>query len=144
MSNLREATANRLYGYDYSYGAMPMPCHIPPLSAFEDMMYKVAFRSGYAGTKAEFNDDLAAALNGAQTLAGLVIQKDSIKDFPDIGRENAIYIDTSTKQIYFWNEDGYYKVSSGSGEVDPDPEEPDNPDPEPPVNDDIIYEGGEL
>lgn len=147
MSNLREATANRLYGYDCGYEAPPMPCHIPPLSAFEDMMYKVAFRSGYAGTKAEFNDDLAAALNGAQTLAGLVIQKDSVKDFPDIGVENAIYIDTSTKQIYFWKEDGYYKVNSGSGEVDPDPDNP-NPDepenPEPPVKDEIIYEGGEL
>ena len=142
MSNLREATTQRLYGYDCGYQAPPMPCHVPPLSAFEDMMYKVAFRAGYAGTKAEFNDDLAAALNGAQTLAGLVIQKDSVKDFPDIGVENAIYIDTSTKQIYFWNEDGYYKVKADGNSSGGD--DNNKPEPEPPVDDEIIYEGGIL
>ena len=144
MSNLRDATANRLFGCDCSTQSPPLPCHVPSISAFEEMMYKVAFRAGYAGTKMEFVEDLADALNGAQKLAGLVIQKDSINDFPDIGVENAIYIDTSTKQIYFWKEDGYYKIKAG--ESNGENEKPEDPTPpEPPVEDDeIIYEGGEL
>ena len=75
----------------------------------------------------------------------------SIKDFPAIGVENAVYIDTGKKEIYFWQEDGYYKLESGtssdSGGSDDDnggnggnDENPDSPS----DKDDIIYEGGEL
>lgn len=136
MSN-REQTRDRLLYEDSSCHCAPtpppFPSHVMPLSVFEDMMYKVAYVAGYAGTKTDFRQDLAEALNGAQQLVGLVIQKDSINDFPSIGVENAIYIDTSKRDIYYWQDDGYYKVESGSGtggeSIPPDG---------------LIYEGGVI
>lgn len=135
MSN-REQTRDRLLYEDpgcHCAPPPPFPSHVMPLSIFEDMMYKVAYVAGYAGTKTDFRQDLAEALNGAQQLVGLVIQKDSINDFPSIGVENAIYIDTSKRDIYYWQDDGYYKVESGSGTggeaVPPDG---------------LIYEGGVI
>lgn len=115
MSNLREATANRLCGCDCGTPSPPFPSHMIPISVFEEMMYKVAYSSGYVGTKAEFTEDLANALNNSQQVAGLVIQKGSINDFPDIGLENAIYIDTEKNHIYYWKGDGYYKIYTGIG-----------------------------
>lgn len=113
MSNLREATANRLYGCDCGTPSPPFPSHIIPISVFEEMMYKVAYASGYVGEKQDFTEDLVEALENAQQGGGIVVQKNSIKDFPTIGVENAIYIDTSTKSFYYWKEDGYYKIQSG-------------------------------
>lgn len=136
MSNLRNQTLNRLHNCDCHTPPPPFPEPMMPLVMFEDMMYKVAYISGYAGTKAEFSEDLVKALNGSEQIAGIIIQKSSIKDFPDIGREGSIYIDTSSKELYFWNEDGYYKVgvtsdnSGGSGGIDP--------------SKNIIFEGGEI
>ena len=63
MSNLREATANRLYGCDCGTPSPPFPSHIIPISVFEEMMYKVAYVAGYVGTKADFSEALANALN---------------------------------------------------------------------------------
>ena len=156
MSNLREATAYRLFDYGCGSQPYPMPTSLPSLSAFEEMMYKVAYRAGYVGTKVDFMEDFSDALNGAQKLAGLIIQKSSVNDFPDIGRENAIYIDTSKKEVYFWKEDGYYKVGvennsdnddnqNKPGEDDNEkPGDDNNPTPPPSEDDEIIYEGGEL
>lgn len=151
MANLREATANRLYGCDCHTPSPPLPSHMMPISVFEDMMYKVAYVSGYAGEKEDFTEDFIEALKNAQQGGGIIIQKKSIKDFPTIGVENAIYIDTGKKEIYFWQEDGYYKLESGTGSGGSDDddnsggnggsdENPDNPSDE----DEIIYEGGEL
>lgn len=136
MSNLRKDTMNRLNNCDCHTPAPPFPAHVMPISLFEEMMYKVAYVAGFVGTKADFSEALANALNGSQQLPGLIIQKSSVSDFPDIGLENAIYIDTTEKHIYFWNEDGYYKVDAGSG---PDSEEG-------PVipSDGLIYDGGEI
>lgn len=115
MSNLREDTLNRLHNCDCHAPAPPFPFPVMPISIFEEMMYKVAYVSGYVGTKTEFAEDLASALNGAQQVAGLVIQKGSIEDFPDIGLENAVYIDTEKNHIYYWKDDGYYRISTGEG-----------------------------
>ena len=115
MSNLRKDTLNRLHNCDCHTPAPPFPSQVIPISVFEDMMYKVAYVAGYVGTKTSFSEDLANALNGAQHIAGLIIQKGSIEDFPDIGLENAIYIDTAKNQIYYWKDDGYYRISSGAG-----------------------------
>lgn len=139
MSNLREATANRLHGCDCGTPSPPFPSHMMPLSVFEEMMYKVAYASGYAGEKQDFTEDFVESLRNAQQGGGIVIQKDSIKDFPSIGVDNAIYIDTSKREFYFWKDDGYYKVDAGSGEDNGGGEDtPDVP------SDDIIYEGGEI
>lgn len=136
MSNLRNQTLNRLHNCDCHTPPPPFPEPMMPLAMFEDMMYKVAYISGYAGTKAEFSDDLVKALNGSDQIAGIIIQKSSIEEFPDIGRENSIYLDTTKKELYFWNKDGYYKVgvaeddSGGSGGIDP--------------SKDNIFEGGVI
>ena len=143
MSNLREATANRLCGCDCNTPSPPLPSHIMPMSIFEEMMYKVAYASGYAGSKIQFTEDLVDALNNAQHGGGLVIQKDSIKDFPSIGLENAIYIDSGKKEIYFWKDDGYYKLGMGSSNEDDGGDDDGSGDTNTPPGD-IIYEGGIL
>lgn len=112
MYNLRDATANRLCGCDCGTPPPPFPSPIVPMSIFEDSMYRVAYNGGYNGTKTEFAQDLATALNSNQQVAGLIIQKGSINDFPDVGLENAIYIDTQKNHIYYWKEDGYYRIST--------------------------------
>ena len=136
MSNLRKDTLNRLDKCDCHTPAPPFPSNVMPISLFEEMMYKVAYVSGYIGTKKEFSEDLAAALNGAEQIAGLVIQKSSVDEFPDIGRENAIYIDTAKNHIYYWKDDGYYRIKAG-GTPGEDGEEiiP---------SDGLIYEGGVI
>lgn len=131
MSN-REQTRDRLLyedpGCHCAPPPPPFPSHVMPLSVFEDMMYNVAYVAGYAGTKTDFRQDLAEVLNRAKQLAGLIIQKDSINDFPSIGVENAIYIDTSKRDIYYWRDDKYYKVEFGEA-IPPDG---------------LIYEGGVI
>ena len=137
MSNLRRDTLNRLDNCDCHTPAPPFPSNVMPISLFEEMMYKVAYVAGYVGSKKDFSADLAAALNGAEQVAGLIIQKGSISDFPDIGLDNAIYIDTSKDQIYYWKGDGYYRIEtgSGSGEEDDGPVIP---------SDGLTYDGGEI
>jgi hypothetical protein len=136
MSNLRKDTLNRLNNCDCHTPAPPFPSHVMPISLFEEMMYKVAYVAGYIGTKKEFAEDLAATLNGAGQIAGLIVQKGSIEEFPDIGLENAIYIDTAKNHIYYWKGDGYYRIqaSSGSGE-DGETVIP---------SDGLTYDGGEI
>lgn len=115
MSNLRQATANRLYGCDCNPTPPPFPDEVMPLSVFEDLMYKTAYSAGYIGSKTDFRQDLADSLNGASQIAGMIIQKGSIQDFPSVGLENAVYIDTEKNHIYYWKDDGYYRINTGEG-----------------------------
>ena len=136
MSN-RMQTRDRLMYEDPNCCCPPpaFPSPVMPLSVFEDMMYKVAYVSGYAGTKTDFKEDLAESLNGANKLTGIIMQKSSINDFPDIGLENAIYIDTQYSQIYYWKEDGYYRIETKGGGGSDSPVIP---------SDDLIYDGGVI
>lgn len=136
MSNLRNDTLNRLNNCDCHTPAPPFPSHVMPISLFEEMMYKVAYVAGYVGTKSEFSEALANALNGAQEIPGLIVQKKSIEEFPDVGLENAIYIDTSEHHIYYWAGNGYYKIDAGSGSGE---------DGETVIpSDGLTYDGGEI
>ena len=78
-------------------------------------MYKTAYSAGYIGSKTDFRQDLADSLNGASQIAGMIIQKGSIQDFPSVGLENAVYIDTEKNHIYYWKDDGYYRINTGEG-----------------------------
>ena len=138
MSNLRKDTLSRLGNCDCHTPAPPFPSHVMPISLFEEMMYKVAYVAGFAGTKADFSEALAQALNGAQQVPGLIIQKGSVNDFPDVGRENAIYIDNTNHHIYYWNEDGYYQIEAEGGPGGGGNEGPVIP------SDGLIYDGGEI
>lgn len=121
MANYRADTRDRMHdcGCHDPAPMPPYPAPVMPASVFEEMMYRVAYAAGYLGNRNEFREDLANALNGADSVGGLVIQKGSVEEFPDIGLENAIYIDTEKNQIYYWKGDGYYRIetdsSSGGG-----------------------------
>ena len=138
MSNLRNDTLNRLHNCDCHTPAPPFPSHVMPISLFEEMMYKVAYVAGYVGTKTEFSEALANALNGAQQVPGLIIQKSSIEDFPDVGLENAVYIDTEKNHIYYWKNDGYYQIDAGTGSEGDGESGPVIP------SDGLTYDGGEI
>lgn len=135
MANYRADTRDRMHdcGCHDPAPMPPFPSPVMPPSIFEDMMYRVAYAAGYLGDRNEFREDLANALNGADNnLSSMIIQKDSIDDFPSIGLENALYIDAEKKEAYFWKEDGYYKLGgmSADGEAIP----PDG----------LTYEGGVI
>ena len=124
MSDARQETLTRLMGC----GCVPppppppFPSNVMPLSVFEDLVYRVAYCGGYAGTKTEVGEDLANCLNNSTGMVGLIIQKGSVEDFPDIGQPNALYIDNERQQLYFWKEgEGYYRIKGegGSGGLEP-------------------------
>ena len=135
MSNLRRDTLTRLNECEnppscsnFPAADIPIlgecenhpPCsHFPandiPICVFAEMMYKVAYSSGYERTKTEFTEDFVNCLNGSQNISGLIIQKGSVEDFPENGVENAIYIDTEHNHIYYWKENAYYRISTMSG-----------------------------
>ena len=50
----------------------------------------------------------------------VVSQYQSIYEFPNIGNENQIYIDTSTNQIYRWDDNliKYYCIGSDYNNID--------------------------
>lgn len=115
MSNLRQDTLTRLSECEYPPFCSPFPAPVMPISIFAEMMYKVAYSSGYKGTKTEFTEDFVNCLNGSQSISGLIIQKGSIEDFPEVGVENAVYIDTEKNHIYYWKDNNYYRISTMSG-----------------------------
>lgn len=115
MSSLRQDTLTRLSECEYPPSCSPFPVPVMPISVFSEMMYKVAYASGYEGTKTEFTEDFVNCLNGSQSISGLIIQKGSVEDFPEVGVENAIYIDTEHNHIYYWKENAYYRISTMSG-----------------------------
>ena len=138
MANARTDTRD-LLSHCGCHDPMPMPpfpAPVMPASVFEEMMYRVAYAAGYLGSKSEFREDFAKALNGESTnLSNVIIQKDSIADFPDVGNEDSLYIDTAKKEAYFWKEDGYYKiVGMGAGGEDGEAVPPDG----------LTYDGGVI
>ena len=145
MSDLRKATANRL-NECFCSPPSPPPSHVIPISVFEEMMYKVAYLSGYTGGKENFSKNFVEALNNNNNILNenLVVQKDSIDNFPKIGSENAIYIDTSSRQAFFWKNNNYHKIGTGSVIIVPeDGGTGEGGDPSTPSNENIV-EGGEL
>ena len=115
MSSLRQDTLTRLSECECSSSCPPFLAPVMPISIFTEMMYKVAYASGYEGTKTDFTEDFVNCLNGSQSMSGLIIQKNSVEDFPENGVENAIYIDTEHNHIYYWKENAYYRISTMSG-----------------------------
>lgn len=114
MFNLRQETLNRLNTCEQPPNCNPFPAPIMPISVFEEMLYKVAFYAGYEGTKTDFTKDFVNCLNGSQSISGIIIQKGSIEDFPEVGIENAVYIDTEKNHIYYWKDNEYYRISTMS------------------------------
>lgn len=72
MSDARQETLTRLMGCGCgcvpSSPPPPFPSNVMPLSVFEDLMYRVAYSGGYAGTKTEFGEDLASCLNNLRNM----------------------------------------------------------------------------
>lgn len=134
MSNLREATMNRLHGCNCETPSPPFPTHIIPVSVFEELMYKVVESSGYVGEKETFIEDFIKSLETAQAGGAIISQKESFEDFPEIGKENTFYIDTEAKTLYYWKEDEYHKVQSGIENEGGSTIPPDN----------LIYDGGAI
>ena len=115
MSNLRDQTMNRLNNASFCMPGAPMPAPVMPLSIFEEMMYKVAYENGYSGTKTDFTEGFVNALLENSSVSGVILQKGSVSDFPEIGLENAVYIDTENNHIYYWKDNHYYRISTSSG-----------------------------
>lgn len=132
MSNLRKETLNRLDKCDCHSPAPPKPSNVMPISLFEEMIYKVVQVAGYTEGKKEFLKDLVSALNGAKQIKEIIVQKSSVEEFPDIGLENAVYIDTAKNHIYYWKDNEYYRIETNS-EEDGEIVIP---------SDGLIYEGG--
>ena len=116
MNDTRYETLIRLMQCECVPPPSSFPSNVISLSEFEDLMYRVAHSSGYTGTKTEFGEDLANCLNNSISIAGLIMQKGSYEDFPDIGQPNALYIDNERQQLYFWKEgEGYYRIKGEGG-----------------------------
>ena len=128
MSNLRNQTMNRLNEASFCMPGAPMPAPVMPLSIFEELLYKVAYEYGYTGTKADFSEDFLNSLSG---LSSNIIQSGSVSEFPEVGTEGAIYIDSENGEIYYWKDDQYVQL---------------NKQPEGPVipSDGLTYDGGEI
>lgn len=128
MSNLRNQTMNRLNEASFCMPSAPMPAPVMPLSIFEELLYKVAYEYGYTGTKTDFTEDFLKSLNG---ISNNIIQSDSISEFPEIGKEGTIYIDSKNGKIYYWKDGQYIQISEQQeGPIIP--------------SDGLIYDGGEI
>lgn len=115
MSNSRQLTRD-LIPDNMNCGCQPPPTPVGgySLSVFTDMMFQVAKKNGYLGTKNDFENDFIASLNGASGSAnGVIIQRGSVNDFPVQGTSNGIYIDSSTNKVYYWKDgEGYYTITA--------------------------------
>lgn len=112
MSNSRQLTRD-LIPDNMNCGCKPPPTPVGgySLSVFTDMMFQVAKNNGYLGTKNDFENDFIASLNGASGSAnGVIIQRGSVNDFPSVGVEQGIYVDTSSSKIYYWKEGAYHII----------------------------------
>lgn len=112
MSNSRQLTRD-LIPDNMNCGCKPPPTPVGgySLSVFTDMMFQVAKNNGYLGTKNDFENDFIASLNGASGSAnGVIIQRGSVNDFPKIGLEHGIYVDTSSSKIYYWKDGAYHII----------------------------------
>lgn len=89
----------------------PEDCDGYSLTAFTDMMFQVAQTNGYEGTINDFEKDFVDSLNGTSVSSnGIVVQRGSINDFPKIGVEQSIYVDTTESKIYYWKDNSYHIV----------------------------------
>ena len=115
MADLRKQTRDMLLNnMDCDCKPLPTPGGGYSLSVFTDMMFQVAQNNGYVGTKNEFEEDFVGALNGSSgSVNGIIIQRGSINDFPTIGLEQGLYIDTSDNKIYYWKDGEYHNVVMG-------------------------------
>ena len=115
MSNSRQLTRD-LIPDNMNCGCQPPPTPVGgySLSVFTDIMFQVAKSNGYLGTKNDFENDFIASLNGASGSAnGVIIQRGSVNDFPQVGTPSGIYIDSSTNKVYYWKDgEGYYTVTA--------------------------------
>lgn len=128
MSNLRNQTMNRLNEASFCMPGAPMPAPVMPLSIFEELLYKVAYEYGYTGTKADFSEDFLNSLSG---LSSNIVQSDSVSEFPEVGTEGAIYIDSENGEIYYWKDEQYVQLNKQQeGPMIP--------------SDGLIYDGGEI
>ena len=128
MSNLRNQTMNRLNEASFCMPGAPMPAPVMPLSIFEELLYKVAYEYGYTGTKTDFSEDFLKALSG---LSSNIVQSGSASDFPEVGVEGAIYIDSENGKIYYWKDGQYIQANKPQeGPVVP--------------SDGLTYDGGEI
>lgn len=108
----RAQTRDRLLSCN-CHSPLPTPVGGFSLSVFSDMMYQVAVNNGFVGTKDSFESSFVESLNGSTEAAnGIIVQKGSPNDFPEVGVENGIYIDSSTGLIYYWKNGGYYTVTA--------------------------------
>ena len=109
METAREMTRDRLYN------STLCPTSITPsgslcLSSLSDMIFKIASDNGYVGDRGQFEEDLASSLNGGSATAGVILQRGSVNDFPEVGQENALYIDNEQSIIYYWKNGNYYQI----------------------------------
>lgn len=112
MSNSRQLTRD-LIPDNMNCGCKPPPTPVGgySLSVFTDMMFQVAKNNGYLGKKNDFENDFIASLNGASGSAnGVIVQRGSVNDFPSVGVEQGIYVDTSSSKIYYWKEGAYHII----------------------------------
>lgn len=112
MSNSRQLTRD-LIPDNMNCGCQPPPTPVGgySLSVFTDMMFQVAKSNGYLGTKNDFENDFIASLNGASGSAnGVIVQRGSVNDFPSVGVEQGIYVDTSSSKIYYWKDGAYHII----------------------------------
>ena len=128
-SNSRQQTAHLMSPYELSPACMchppvaplppPMPMPGMPIGAFVDMLYRFALHAGYHNDRVNFEKDFADALNGVNNNKyAIIVKKPSYNDFPAKGVENAIYIDTSENQAYYWQGDGYYVIMGSNSYLD--------------------------
>lgn len=128
MSNLRNQTMNRLNEASFCMPGAPMPAPVMPLSIFEELLYKVAYEYGYTGTKVDFSEDFLDSLSG---LSSNIVQSGSVSEFPEVGAEGAIYIDSENGEIYYWKDEQYVQLNKQQeGPMIP--------------LDGLIYDGGEI
>lgn len=112
MSNSRQLTRD-LIPDNMNCGCQPPPTPVGgySLSVFTDMMFQVAKSNGYLGTKNDFENDFIASLNGVSGSAnGVIVQRGSVNDFPSVGVEQGIYVDTSSSKIYYWKDGAYHII----------------------------------
>ena len=108
MSNLRNQTMNRLNEASFCMPGAPMPAPVIPLSIFEELLYRVAYEYGYTGTKTDFSENFLDSLNG---LSSNIVHSGSISEFPEVGTEGAIYIDSENGGIYYWKDEQYVQLN---------------------------------
>lgn len=112
MNDLRRATASLLAVSD-SDELVPMPQVSISLAEFNNLLFKIASYDGFEGTTLDdFAKAFAAALNGNAVIEAVA----GVENFPETGEDGALYLDTETGKIYYY-EDGEYKQANADTEI---------------------------